>query len=441
MTLSPDGTPVEIEGRLQPAVDPEQQPERRIQPRTLETAAKWSIVGLLTLAIMALCFGLGFGVRIATEGPGGPATQAVTTGHGTPNFSVLSEIYSDIMAHYVGASTLDPQALRQGAIDGEIKAVGDPHMTYLTQSEVLAAGDSTTGSFSGIGSEVQQKNGQLLLSPLPDTPAAKAGIKPDDILLSVNGASTTGWTEMDAVNKIRGPRGTTVKLGIKHATGEQVDLSITRDTIDITSVKTQDLHDADGNPVNDIGYVQITEFTERTPQELQTYLNGIQDKHYKGLIVDLRNNPGGVVDSVIQVAGEFLNQNPVLIVQSNNGSEQTVKPPNKGIFTKIPMVVLVNHDSASASEILSGALRDDKRATIIGETTFGKGTENIVVPLQSDPGAVYITVARWLTPNHTSIEGTGIKPDIQATAADNEDPNATFNAVLYRGITFLETGK
>ena len=201
-----------------------------------------------------------------------------------------------------------------------------------------------------------------------------------------------------------------------------------------------ELHDATDQPVSDVGYVKIDQFTQRTPTELQKYLSGIQGKNYKGLIVDLRNDPGGVVDSVVAVAGAFVGHDPALIVQGKDGSEQTVRPNINAVVGQMPLAVLVNHNSASAAEILSGALRDDRHAKIFGEPTFGKGTENIFVPLKTDPGGISITVGRWLTPSHVSIEGTGLKPDIPVTAADNEDPNGQFNAVLYRAISFLQTG-
>lgn len=414
-------------------------PPERPQPPSFETVAKWSIGGLLVVAIMALCFGLGFGTRMATA-PAASAAASATPAAGAPNFAVLNEIYSDLKSQYIDASSLNAQTLRLGAIDGLVKAVGDPHMGYLTQSQYLAETDDTSGAFSGIGATVEQRNGELVLAPLPNTPAEKAGLKPDDVLVSVDGASAKGWTDIQAVQKIRGPKGSQVKIGVKHTNGQQVVLTITRDTIDLPSVETVALHDAQGKPVTNLGYLKIDDFGVRTPQEVQAYLDSIKNKNYKGLIIDLRNNPGGVVTAVVQVAGDFVNHDPVLIVQQKDGTQQTIRPTNNGIMTTIPLVVLVNHNSASAAEILSGALRDDRHAKLIGEQTFGKGTENIFMPLKSDPGAISITVGRWLTPDHTSIEGTGLKPDIAATAANNQDPNATFNDVLYRGIQYLETG-
>jgi carboxyl-terminal processing protease len=410
------------------------------RPPSGQTVARWSIAGLLLVAIMLLCFGLGYGVRMATDGAGLDAAALAEARQGSPNFAVLNEIYGDIKRNYIDAASLDTTSLREGAINGLIKAVGDAHMGYLSQSSFLSESDDVSGSFSGIGATVAQKNGELNLTPLPNTPAEKAGIKPDDQLVSVDGVSAKGWNELQAVQKIRGPRGSKVKLSVRHANGQQEDLTIQRDTINIDSVHTVDLHDVNGTPVPDIGYVKIDQFTQRTPDELQKYLTGIQGKNYKGLIIDLRNNPGGVVDSVVKIAGDFVGHDPAVIVQGKDGSEQTVRPSNNGIVTQMPLAVLVNHNSASASEILSGALRDDRQAKLFGEPTFGKGTENIFVPLKTDSGGISITVGRWLTPSHVSIEGTGLKPDIAVTAADNEDPNGQFNAVLYRAISYLQTG-
>jgi len=416
-------------------------PPARPRPPSGQAIARWSIGGLLMLAIMVLCFGLGYGVRMATDGAGlDAATLGSSSPGGTPNFAVLNEIFGDIKKDYIDSSSLDATSLREGAIDGLIKAVGDAHMGYLSQGSFLSESDDVSGSFSGIGATVAQKNGQLSLTPLPNTPAEKAGVKPDDLLVSVDGVSAKGWNELQAVQKIRGPRGTKVKLGVKHENGQQEDLTIQRDMINIDSVHTTDLHDAGGKAVTDVGYVKIDQFTQRTPDELQKYLMSIQGKNYKGLIIDLRNDPGGVVDSVVKVAGDFVGHDPAVIVQGKDGAEQTVRPTNSAIAPQMPLAVLVNHNSASASEILSGALRDDRQAKLFGEPTFGKGTENIFVPLKTDSGGISITVGRWLTPAHVSIEGTGLKPDIAVTAADNEDPNQQFSAVLYRAITYLQTG-
>lgn len=426
-----------------PAVEPAETSDRPEapgpRPPTAETVAKWTVGSLLALAIIALSFGAGFGVRMATEG--NTPTRASVSSGGAPDFAVLNEIYSALKRNYIDADKLDANRLKESAIDGMIKGVGDAHMGYLSQIAFQSEADGVTGSFSGVGATVQVRNGDLVLTPLPNTPAERAGVKPDDVLVSVDGTPSKGWNELQAVQKIRGPRGSKVTLAVRHSGGQQESLTIQRDTINIDSVHTVELHDANGSAVNDVGYVKIDQFTQRTPAEMQSYLTGIRGKNYKGLIIDLRNDPGGVVDSVVSVAGQFVGKDPVLIVQGKSGNEQTIRGNNSNATPQMPIAVLVNHNSASAAEILSGALRDNKHAKLFGESTFGKGTENIFVPLKTDSGGISITVGRWFTPSHTSIEGTGLKPDVAVTAADNEDPNAQFNAVLYRAISYLQTGQ
>jgi carboxyl-terminal processing protease len=408
--------------------------------RAADKAAKWALGGLLAVALMALCFGLGYGTRLAADGGLATTVSAFGGGSSSLDVGVLNEIYSDIKKNYVDADKLDANALRAGAIDGLIKSVGDAHMGYLNQAAFMNEGDGVSGSFSGIGATVQPRNGELVLTPLPNTPAERAGIKPDDVLISVDGVSAKGWNELQAVQKIRGPRGSKVTLSVRHASGGQESIGIQRDTINIDSVHTVDLHDATGAPVTDVGYLKIDQFTQRTPSEVSAYLASAKDKNYKGLIIDLRNNPGGVVDSVVAVASDFVGHDPVLIVQGKSSSEQTIRGIEDASVGSMPIAVLVNHNSASASEILAGALRDDRKAKLFGESTFGKGTENIFLPLKGDQGGISVTVARWLTPSQASIEGTGLKPDENVAAADGEDPNGQFNAVLYRAISYIQTG-
>jgi carboxyl-terminal processing protease len=424
-------------------VEPAPTPSVRPKRRAAESIAVWSAGGLLALTVMMVCFGFGYGFRVATEGtPAGAAGDpAVAKASGAPDFTALNEVYNDLKKDYIDAGKLDANALRAGAIDGMIKAVGDPHMGYLGQTAFMNETDDVSGSFSGIGATVQPRDNSLVLMPLPNTPAEKAGLKPDDELISVDGTPAKGWNELEAVQRIRGPRGSKVTLVVQHASGGQQSIAIQRDTINLDSVHTIPLHDAGGAPVSDIGYVKIDQFTQRTPQEMQAYLDSIKEKNYKGLIVDLRNNPGGVVNSVVAVAGDFVGTQPVVVVQDKDGKQQTVSGTNNGPVPTMPIVVLVNHNSASAAEILSGALRDDKQAKLFGENTFGKGTENIFVPLKSDSGGISVTVGRWLTPSHTSIEGTGLKPDVSVSAAPGEDPNGQFNAVLYRALTYLQAGQ
>ncbi|HZQ37762.1 MAG TPA: S41 family peptidase, partial [Dehalococcoidia bacterium] len=206
----------------------------------------------------------------------------------------------------------------------------------------------------------------------------------------------------------------------------------------ITSVHADQLKDANGNPVNDLGYLRISQFQQSTDKEVADYLKSIQGKGYKGLILDLRNNPGGYLQQTENVLGDFLKPGQtVLITQDRNGHETVDKAAAQSVHTDLPLIVLVNKNSASASEITAGAIQQDGRGKVIGEQTFGKGTVNQFFPLPKDGGELYVSIARWLTPNHDTIEGKGITPDMVVHLADNDDPQSYFNAQLYAAIDYL----
>lgn len=407
-------------------------------------AVRWSIIGVLVAMIVGLSFGLGFVLRMAFEddSPSSTAVRAAstTTDDGDPDFTVLNEIYDALQEHYIEPTALDADVVRTGAINGVINAIGDTHQAYITREARVSFEDDTNGQFEGIGATVDRRNGEIIVNPYNDSPARRAGVRPQDVVLEVDGESTSGWTTQTAVSKIRGKRGTEVKLKVRHTDNTEEVLTVVRDRILVDSVKVSDAWSAQDTPAPDIAYIRIENFSARTIDELRTALRNVRNGDYKGLVLDLRNNPGGLLDSVEQVTSQFLGPDkPILIEQRRNGAERVNKSRGSGLAVDIPLAVLVNHNSASASEILAGALRDNKRAVVIGEATFGKGTVNLGVPL-SDGGLMYVTVGRWLTPQRDIIEGAGIKPDITVTAADNEDPLSYYNAVMYRAVQYLRTG-
>ena len=410
----------------------------------MEKAVRWSVIGLLGVMIVALAFTLGFVLRMAFEDSGTETTTAASTvtEDGVPEFGVLSEIYRALRDNYIEPAAIDPELLRTGAINGLINAVGDTHQVYLTK-EAREFGDTDLkGQFEGIGATVDQKGGEIIISrPFDESPAKKAGIRTGDAILEVNGESTKGWNTHQAVGKIRGPRGSEVKLKVRHTDGKVEELMVVRDRILLPSVRVEVPADARGNEAPDIGYLRIEQFTERTGTELRDALRAARDKGHRGMILDLRNNPGGLVSSCIAVAEQFMHANNVVFIeQRRNGQEQSYKTRDGGLATDIPLAVLVNHNSASCSEIIAGSLRDNRRAVLIGETTLGKGTVNQFIDLKSDGGAIYVTIGRWLTPKRDIIEGRGVKPDIEAAAADNEDPQSYFNAVMHRAVDYLRNG-
>ncbi len=412
-------------------------------PRTgMENVVRWSLIGLMLLMVVGLSFGLGFGTRLllndSTDTPTG--TRATTRADGAPDFRVLDDIYKTLKDHYVDPDRIEPDLMRTGAINGLINAVGDTHQVYITKENSEFEDDNLNGQFEGIGAYVDQKGGEIVITqPFADSPAKAAGIRPGDVILMINGESTKGFSVRDAQRRIRGQAGSTVKIQVRHGDGKVEELSVTRDKIQVASVRPDKAQDAQGNVVEDIAYVRIEQFTQRTPAELSQYLQSIQGKGYKGLILDMRNNPGGLVSSVQRVGEQFMKNQTVLIEQHRGGREERIVTGDRGIATDMKLAVLVNRNSASGSEVLAGALRDNKGATVLGETTFGKGTVNTFYDLPSDGGKLYVTIARWLTPKRDLIEGKGVKPDIEIKIGDEESPDVReyFNSVMFRAVDLL----
>lgn len=322
---------------------------------------------------------------------------------------VIQEAWDVISRNYVDKTKLDPEKMTQGAIKGMVEALGDPYTSYLDPEAFRLGLTSLQGEFDGIGAQVGIRDNKLtIIAPIPGTPAEKAGIKAGDVILEIEGKSTEGMSVTDAVLAIRGPSGTPVHLRIQHEGDSQpLDLTIIRAKIEVTSVRS----DMKG----DIAYINIAYFSTHTDDELTPILQDTVKKGAKGIIIDLRNDPGGVLDTVVAVASHFVPAGSVVVsVVDNQGRQTSLKAISQSVTTDLPMVVLVNEFSASGSEVLSGALKDYGRATVAGKKTFGKGSVDQFLQL-SDGSAIYLTIARWLTPKGTLIEGKGITPDIELT--------------------------
>jgi carboxyl-terminal processing protease len=404
----------------------------------MSKAAKWAVVGALVVMLAAVTFALG--VTFERNRGGSEASTAQSS----PDFDALFEIYGDLQRDYVDQSLIDPKALTQAAISGMVKSLADTG-TYYVDPTTYAVSVTPSGVFEGIGANVTQQNGKIvILSPIKGSPAEAAGVQAGDIILEVDGESTDGWNIDQAVTNIRGPKGSQVTLKLQHPNGDVVDLTITRDQIQVDSVSDEPpggtLKDANGNDVTDLAYVQIREFSALTVSQLKPQLDQVATGDYKGLIIDLRGNPGGLLDTVVQVADMFLDKGTILIEVDRDQSEKVYSATSGGQATQIPVAILVNQYSASGSEVLSAALHDNGRATIIGEKTFGKGTVNRSEPLSDDRGALFVTVAKWLTPNRVGIDKTGITPDIQVSMTD-QDIAAKRDPQLQRAIDFLHSGQ
>jgi len=352
------------------------------------------VATLLFVAIVALSFGAGC------------ALGAKNVPNPDLGLEVVEQAWDIIFHDYVDKGSLDTSTLTGGAIKGMVEALGDPYSAYLDPETYQLSLSGLEGRFEGIGAHVAVRDGQLLIiAPIAGSPAARAGIRAGDIVLEIDGVSTSDMSLAEAVLRIRGPKGTTVKLLVVHEgeTEPQV-IEIVRAEIEVPSVRFE--------MKGDIAYVGITYFSERTEDELSPVLQRIAEEAASGIVLDLRSNPGGSLDEVVDVASNFLPSGVVVNVVDNQGRKTALSVNPGNITTDLPMVVLVDGYSASGSEVLAGALQDYGRATIAGTKTFGKGSVNVLRQLKDGSG-LYITTARWLTPRGRLIEGEGLYPDYE----------------------------
>jgi carboxyl-terminal processing protease len=396
---------------------------------------------LLVISLVAFAFLGGYVTRMQTAKSTSAASSSVASDPNNPNFRVVSEIYDALKQYYVDPSKLDDtNGAKQGAIDGLFTFVGDTHQIYVPQEDEDIQQSDLEGSFQGIGATVQQKNGEVSIeSFIPDYPASKSNLKVGDVIVAIDGSSAKGKSSTDVVKLIRGKAGTPVTITVRHSDGKQEDVTITRAQINIDSVHADQIKDANGNPVDDIAYLRLSQFQASSDKEVADFLNKIKGQsQYKGLILDLRNNPGGYLQQTENILNDFLKSGQTeLVTKGRSGAQQVDKAKSGTASTSLPMVVLVNKNSASASEITAGALRDNKRAVVMGEQTFGKGTVNQFIQLPNNDGEVYVTVARWYTPNGDQIEGTGITPDVVVHLGDNDTTQGYDNQQLYQAIDYL----
>ncbi len=331
---------------------------------------------------------------------------------------VVWEAWELLREDYVDRSKLDPEAFSEFAIRGMLRVLEDAQTAYVSP-EVLAGSFSDTfrGAFEGIGAYVQMTlKGELIIShPIEGSPAEAAGIKAGDVVLEADGESLEGLSVLEAVAKIRGPGGSIVKLLVKHLGAiDPILIEVTRGTITLPSVL---LRSEPGDP---FAHIRITQFYPNTLGPLKETIQTSIDGGAKGLILDLRGNPGGTLDAVVDVASLFINEGLVLYVEKGDGTRTNWAARPDKYLTDIPMVLLVNAGSGSSSEVLAGALQDHERAVVIGDTTFGKGSVNILRRLSNDAG-LYITIAYWYTPDGRLIQSEGIIPDIEVVDRDSRE--------------------
>jgi carboxyl-terminal processing protease len=321
---------------------------------------------------------------------------------------LFSEVFGEVRANYVEPVT--DQKLVEGAIKGMIGGL-DPHSGYMDAKEYKEMMVQTKGEFGGLGMQVTMENGLVkVISPIDDTPAAHAGIRPGDLILAIDDAPVTDMTLSEAVDKLRGPIGTQVKLTMRRQGADPFELKLTRGDIKVDPVKSR-LVD------NDIGYIRITNFSERTASALEAASADLKKQSkgkLAGIVLDLRNNPGGLLDQAVAVSNDFIDKGEIVAIKGRNPGETRSfeAQPNRDLARGLPVVVLINGGSASASEIVAGALQDLHRAVILGTRSFGKGSVQTVLPVKESGGAIRLTTALYYTPSGRSIQGKGIEPDV-----------------------------
>ncbi len=324
--------------------------------------------------------------------------------------NLFGEVFERVRADYVEEVT--DEKLIESAINGMLTSL-DPHSSYLSPEEFQDMQVQTKGEFGGLGLEVTMEDGLIrVVSPIDDTPAARAGVVPGDIITHLDGEPVLGLTLAEAVDKMRGPANTEIKLTIRRANKEPFDLVVKRDVIRVDSVRSRALED--------VAYVRITSFTEQTDEGLKKAIDKLKSEMgsgMKGIVLDLRNNPGGLLDQAIAVSDAFLDKGEIVSTRGRASDDVQRSNSRPGdIAEGLPIVLLINGGSASASEIVAGALQDHRRAILLGTRSFGKGSVQTIIPLPGR-GAMRLTTARYYTPSGHSIQAKGIEPDITVEPA------------------------
>ncbi|MET0430835.1 MAG: S41 family peptidase, partial [Hyphomicrobium sp.] len=347
------------------------------------------------------------------------------------SLKLFGDVFERVRAEYV--EEVSDQTLVESAINGMLSSL-DPHSSYMSPKNFRDMQVQTRGEFGGLGIEVTMENGVIkVVSPIDDTPASKAGLQANDLITHLDNEAISGLTLEQAVEKMRGPVNTPITLTVvRKGKDEPFDVKVTRDVIRINPVKS--------HVEGDIGYVKISTFNEQTHANLVKAIDTLDKQigpNVKGYIIDLRNNPGGLLDQAIAVSDDFLEQGAIVLTKGRNNEETQRANARPGDITDgKKMVVLINGGSASASEIVAGALQDHKRATVIGTRSFGKGSVQTIIPLGAN-GAIRLTTARYYTPSNRSIQAKGIDPDIAVDEAVPDDIKEKIAADKPRGEASL----
>lgn len=327
----------------------------------------------------------------------------------------ISDIMDVIILNFVGEKDIDKKELLHGAIKGMMDSLDDPHSVYFPEKEMKSFSEDMKGEYAGVGMVVTKKDNYLtVVSPIDETPAYKAGMKPNDKIISIEDVSTFDLTLEQCVEKLKGKPNTKVKINVlREERNERFDVELVRSLIKLKYVKHSMID-------NEIGYIKLTQFSENVGKDVQKSLDELVGKNMKGLVFDLRYNPGGSLKEAIDISSLFVDKNPIVTVKDRSNTVEKYDRKGKA-YTGFPLVVLINGGSASASEIVSGAIKDHKRGLLVGEKTFGKGSVQNLVPL-NDGDALKLTIAKYYTPSGESIHKKGIEPDIYVKESSNFIP-------------------
>jgi carboxyl-terminal processing protease len=377
-------------------------------------------------AVSALALTLG----LAQSG-GTAASSAKSQAEVYKQLELFGKVFDLVRADYVDVP--DESKLITSALNGMINGL-DPHSSYMDPKNFRDMQEETSGEFGGLGMQVSQEDGLVkVVSPIDDTPAARAGVRAGDVIVEVAGEDIKGLNLTQVVEKLRGPVGTSIQLKfLRKDEPKPIELSLTREIIKVASVRSHPEGD-------DIGYIRITQFNNNATDGLKKAIRDIGDKiaadHIKGYILDLRNNPGGLLDQAVGVSDVFMTRGEIVSIRGRQADDIQRFDAKPGDLTNSkPLIVLVNGGSASASEIVAGALQDQKRATVLGTQSFGKGSVQTIIPLGSGNGALRLTTARYYTPSGRSIQAKGITPDIEVLQDVPKSEEARFQMPSEAGL-------
>lgn len=377
------------------------------------------IILSLVVAFLIFAGGCYIGFRFGSDlVPPSYINNAKSDQEKTVDFSLFWQTWNKVRETYIGDS--DAQKMLYGAISGMVSSLGDPYTVFLTPEESRKLTEDLSGEFEGIGAELSMKDGKIIIvAPLSGLPAEKSGLKSGDVILEIDGGLTVGLSVDAAVDKIRGAAGSVVELKIlREGSSAPLEFSITREKISVPSVKLE--YKTSGN--KKIAVLKISQFGDDTQNLLSQFAKEIVSSKANGIVVDLRDDPGGYLDTAISASSLFLENGKIVVIESDkDGSKKEYKSSGEAILKNLPIVILVNGGSASASEIFAGALKDNGRAKLVGEKTFGKGSVQEIEPLLGG-SSLKVTIAKWLTPSGTEINKVGITPEF--VVADSDDPNS-----------------